>query len=155
MYPDDPTKLAECRMVVNNTMGYGLFKSIYRLQFILTKLNQLPDMVYRYDDGTFIEGSILGYALSQYNRAAYEKFTALVQQNIEGAISRNLAGYLVLLFIISSYFIGVWIDRFKKNSRVNLLKEMFVLTPNEQFETQRKVRVLTSEEDILNIIKNL
>lgn len=60
-----------------------------------------------------------------------------------------------MLVVAVVYVVAVFGDRVRKAERVNVLKELFVLIPCEEFEVQAKVRVFTVDEDILEIVKNI
>lgn len=95
----------------------------------------------------------MSHILAQYNRQVYIDYTNQIRKYEEQCLRRNTLVYVVLMAVVGLYVLGLLFDKAKKNGRVNLLKELFVLIPCEEFEAKCTVRVFTAEEDILEIIK--
>lgn len=107
-------------------------------------------MTSRYDNDNLIHSVYLSQMLAQYNRLMYLNYTDRVNSYYEESEASNLLSFLVMMMVIVVYVVAVGCDRVKKNARVNILKELFVLIPCEEFEVKE-----TDEEDILEVIKNI
>jgi hypothetical protein len=71
--------------------------------------------------------------LSQYNRRLYLDYTNQIRLYKEQSLNKNLLVFLVMLVVAVVYVVAVFGDRVRKAERVNVLKELFVLIPCEEF----------------------